>query len=185
MIEIIKQLLDKEKEYQTKIKELEIKNIQLEQKINVIKDEVLTLRLYGDKNQYCSLEDFCRITKNIYYIKAQQLKQWLYQQDILDRYNDKYIPNKNSNICILYNSELYIKYEYIRKNILLLRDFIYTSNKDEVLDLLGQFFNQQDILTEEIGNTVYVAYKQNSNEFRKCKGNKFSISNTETNQIGE
>ena len=85
---------------------------------------------WDDTGKYYNLKDFCRITRDLLFIKENELKQWLKQQDILKIENDKYTPN--CSICILVDGELYVSYEFIREKIMTLRALIFLGENENI-----------------------------------------------------
>lgn len=176
------EILNKETEYENRIKALELERDLFKDKVKEAVEDALRLRLY-DNGKYCSVSDFCRLSRSLLFIKETELKQWLLQQGVLARDNEKYVPNKDNNTCVFVENEMYIKYEFVRKNVLFLRTLIYVGDDAEVRDFVDEFSDNKEILVEQMANTVYVAYKQNSNEFRHHKENRFFIENEELPKI--
>ena len=140
---------------------------------------------WDESGEYYNLKDFCIASKFILFFKENELKQYLLECNHLvkDKNNGKYIPNLDSDICILIDGEIYIKYSFIRSNLMFLRTAIFIGNNDEMKKLSKIFYDNQDILTEKMGNTVYVDCKQRSHEFRNCRENKYFIGNECKKQI--
>lgn len=183
MKEIAIALLNKETEYENRIKALEEENLRLKTESKNMYLEALKMRL-SECRKYCNLKDFCRISTSLLFIKEDELKQWMYQQGFLVRTENKYIANKESDICIMVDNEIYVKYEFIRKHILLLRTLVYIGDSDSVNTIIDDFEENKETIIEQMANTVYVSYKQNSNEFKHHKDNRyFSIENENLNKI--
>ena len=123
------------------------------------------------------------MSRDLLFIKENQLKQWLYQKEILLSENNKYIPNPDSDICILVDNELYIKYEFIRNKIMLLRSFIFIGSIDDIKSAVDTYKNDKDVLLEEMSNTVYIECKQRSVEFQECKDNKFFLEKQDNKKL--
>lgn len=102
----------KEYELKSEIERLnnKIKNMEKEHSKSLVDSTKIR---WDDTGKYYNLKDFCRITRDLLFIKENELKQWLKQQDILKIENDKYTPN--CSICILVDGELYVSYEFIRE----------------------------------------------------------------------
>lgn len=101
-MELIIKVIENEMEridlkYKSKITELEntIKELKQENK-NILLNA--THIKWDDTGKYYNLKDFCRVSRDLLFIKETELKQWLYKQEILKIENDKYIPNDNSDI---------------------------------------------------------------------------------------
>ncbi len=94
MIEIIKDLWEKEMEV-VKAKHL-LKENELRQEINTLNDKIKSMEKECNKKveeathikwdktgEYYNLKDFCRVTRDLLFIKETELKQWLFQQGVL------------------------------------------------------------------------------------------------------
>lgn len=184
MINIVKNLWETEVECienKYKLKEYELKS-EIERLNNKIKNmekehskyEVESTRIrWDDTGKYYNLKDFCRVTRDLLFIKENELKQWLKQQDILKIENDKYIPN--CAICILVDGELYISYEFIREKIMTLRTLIFLGDNENIDEAINIYKKNKKVLIEQMANTVYVECKQRSVEFKEHRENKFFI----------
>lgn len=179
---ILYDALKEEKQYESKIKSLENEIKFLKQKH---KDELSqATRIKWDKTgKYYNLSDFCNVTRDLLFIKENELKQWLYQQEILIIENNKYIPNPNNDICILLDNELYIKYEFIRNKIMLLRSFIFIGDINDIQYAVDKYQENKDVVLEQMSNIVYVECKQRSVEFQECKDNKFFIEKQDNKKL--
>lgn len=179
---ILYDALKEEKQYELKIKSLENEIKSLKQKH---KGELLqATRIKWDKTgKYYNLSDFCNVTRDLLFIKENELKQWLYQQEILIIENNKYIPNPNNDICILLDNELYIKYEFIRNKIMLLRSFIFIGDINDIQYAVDKYQENKDVVLEQMSNIVYVECKQRSVEFQECKDNKFFIEKQDNKKL--
>lgn len=174
--------LKEEKQYELKIKSLENEIKSLKQKH---KGELLqATRIKWDKTgKYYNLSDFCNVTRDLLFIKENELKQWLYQQEILTVENNKYIPNPNNNISILVDNELYIKYEFIRETIMGLRTLVFLGDKHSIDTFVKNYKDNKQYVIEQMANTVYVECKQRSVEFQECKDNKFFIEKQDNKKL--
>lgn len=192
MIEVVRQIWDSELEkvelksnqklqeikleYENKINslELEIENLKKSKKEEILK---ATMIRWDESGEYYNLSDFCRVSKCLLFIKETELKQWLAQQGFLKKENDKYIPSEDNDVCIMIDNELYIKYEYIRNTILLLRSLIFVGDEDDIQDIVDDYKDSKKVIIEQMANTVYVECKQRSVEFREHRENKFFLEN--------
>lgn len=168
------EILKKETEYENRIALLEAENKRLIEENKMSVNNAIKLRL-SKRSKYCSLKDFCRISTYLLFIKETELKQWLFQQGYLVKEGDKYVSNNQYDVCIMVGDEVYIKYEFIRKQVFLLRTLVYIGDSEDVRDLVDEFDDKKEAIVEQMANTVYVSYKQKSHEFRDHKSNKFFI----------
>lgn len=173
--ELKHRLNEKEQETEHKIKELiELNKIEL---LNA------TSIKWSKDGRYYNLRDFCRVTKHLFFIKETELKQWLFQQEILEKSNDLYIPRKGNDICKIIDNELYIEYSFIRKKIVLLRSLIFIGDSDNIDKTVKSYKENKSIAIEQMANTVYVECKQRSEEFREHKENKFFVEDKKQQKI--
>ena len=121
--------------------------------------------------EYYNLKDFCIASKYIFFFKENELKQYLLNMGVLEKENDKYVPNKKDNTAILIDNEIYIKYTYIRNHLILLRSLVFMGYGETLTNIVKDLKSSYDILTEKLGNTVYIECKQRSFEFRNCREN--------------
>lgn len=163
-------------EYENKISslELEIENLKKSKKEEILKS---TMIRWDESGEYYNLSDFCRVSKCLLFIKESELKQWLNQQGILKIENEKYIPNENSDICILIDNELYISYKFIREKIMCLRTLVFLGDDESIDRIVNIYKDKKDAIIEQMANTVYVECKNRSLEFREHRDNKFFLEN--------
>lgn len=180
-MELIIKVIESEMEridlkYKSKITELEntIKELKQENK-NILLNA--THIKWDDTGKYYNLKDFCRVSRDLLFIKETELKQWLNQQEILKIENDKYVPNDSSDICILIDNELYIKYSFIREELMALRTLIFLGDNKVIDNIVKNYKDSKEVFIEQMANTVYVECKQRSVEFREHRDNKFFINN--------
>ena len=122
---------------------------------------------WDETKKYFSIKDFCRNTRDLLFIKEDSLKQHYMSVGILRKENNKYVPNNES--AKLVENEVYIEYSQLRK-LLAIRSMIFFDS--EVMDnILSNFRENLDIITEQMGNTVYVDCKQRSEEFKAHREN--------------
>lgn len=165
-------------------KELEYKKNMTDQHIEHQNDlKKATLIRWSEDGKYYNIKDFCFVGRHIFFIKATELKQWLYQQGILDKINDKYIPNENSDICKLIDNELYIQYSFIRNKIVFLRSLIFMGDIENINEIVKTYKDNKDMVIEQMANTVYVECKQRSEEFKEYKENKYFVESKEKESI--
>lgn len=163
-----------------------LKENELRQEINTLNDKIKSMEKECNKKveeathikwdktgEYYNLKDFCRVTRDLLFIKETELKQWLFQQGVLKNENNKYTPN--NDICTLIDNELYIKYEFIRNKILLLRSLVFLGDEDLLKGIVDKYRDDKKIIVEQMANTVYVECKQRSVEFKEHRENKFFI----------
>lgn len=172
------ELYEKEKEILNLKKEIEeLKN---NNKLNLLKANRIR---WSEDGKYYNLSDFCRVTKDLLFINETSLKQFLLQEGVLIKQNDKYIPTDDIDTCILIDNELYIDYDYIRGTIMFMRTCIYLD--EELKSYIKVYNKNQDVLREKMSNTVYIDCKQRSKEFQRCKENKFFIKDNEVKNISK
>jgi hypothetical protein len=117
---------------------------------------------WDESKKYFSIKDFCRNTRDLLFIKEDSLKQHYLSVGILKKENDKYVPNNKS--AKLVENEVYVEYSQLRK-LLAVRSMIFFDC--ETMDnILNTFRENSDIMTEQMGSTVYVDCRQRSEEFR-------------------
>lgn len=186
-MELIIKVIESEMEridlkYKSKITELEntIKELKQENK-NILLNA--THIKWDDTGKYYNLKDFCRVSRDLLFIKETELKQWLYKQEILKIENDKYIPNDNSDICIIFEGELYIKYSFIRKELMTLRTLIFLGDNKIIDNIVKNYKDSKEVFIEQMANTVYVECKQRSEEFREHRDNKFFLDSKNTKEV--
>lgn len=147
-----------------------------ESRIEYEKNEALKIRTY--ENQYQNLSDFCRVTKNFFFFKENELKQYLLNKRVLkrDERSGKYIPA--SDKAVLVDNELFVDYEWLRSQLIFVRTMLYFDeyNYEKAVDT---FFKNKDEEVSNIANTVFVECKQRSKEFREHKENKYYIGTME------
>ncbi|MGL4998394.1 MAG: hypothetical protein ACRCZ9_08665 [Fusobacteriaceae bacterium] len=129
---------------------------------------------------YVNLDDFCRVTKDLLAVEKNKLKQYLLKSGILcrDEIKGVYVPNKNDSQfnAKIQDGMLYIKDSYIRK-MLAIRSFTAIGDETSLEWFFKSFTKKRDILIENMSNTVFVEYKQNSYEFRNLESSMYDLLN--------
>lgn len=168
--------------YKSKITELEntIKELKKEHQNELLN---ATHIRWDESGKYYNLKDFCRVSRDLLFIKETELKQWLNQQEILKIENDKYVPNDSSDICILIDNELYIKYSFIREELMTLRTLIFLGDNKIIDNIVKNYKDSKEVFIEQMANTVYVECKQRSEEFREHRDNKFFLDSKNTKEV--
>lgn len=180
MLELVLEKHNKELEllkYRHK-EELELQKANYENVINKGREALLLANRirWDESGKYFSLKDFCRNTRDLLFLKEDGLKQYYASVGVLKKEKDKYIPN--NEYAILVDNELFIEYSCLRK-LIAVRSMIFFGEENVIDTMLQNFKENSDLITEQMGNTVYVECKQRSEEFKNHRENVNHIENRE------
>lgn len=86
-------------------------------------------------------------------------------------------------LCIIFEGELYIKYSFIRKELMTLRTLIFLGDNKIIDNIVKNYKDSKEVFIEQMANTVYVECKQRSEEFREHRDNKFFLDSKDIEEV--